>query len=128
MRRVCKSGQTRCSPRSSSTEKVDGVGRLQFPKATIMGEVLEIGSLHSSRTFLRLNVKGIGALEPLCCLSMASATVRGPNCDRIWDHFKTIYGKVHNGISEESTRFQIKGHVDHPHHRCPESLVQVKSE
>merc|ERR1711991_525744 len=49
-------------------------------------------------------------------LSTASAATPGPNYDLMWDHFKTKYGKVYNGITDESTRFQIfKGHVDFIH-------------
>jgi len=36
-----------------------------------------------------------------------------PNYDLMWDQFRTTYGKVYNGITDESTRFEIfKGHVD----------------
>merc|ERR1712136_645191 len=36
--------------------------------------------------------------------------------DLMWDHFKTKYGKVYNGITDESARFQIfKGHADFIH-------------
>merc|ERR1712107_514787 len=49
-------------------------------------------------------------------LSTASAATPGPNYDLMWDHFKTKYGKVYNGITDESARFQIfKGHVDFIH-------------
>merc|ERR1712227_548259 len=44
------------------------------------------------------------------------AATPGPNYDLMWDHFKTKYGKVYNGITDESARFQIfKGHVDFIH-------------
>merc|ERR1712227_541260 len=48
----------------------------------------------------------------------------GPNYDLMWDHFKTKYGKVYNGITDESTRFQIfKGHVDFIHTTNAQNLT-----
>merc|ERR1712065_108295 len=57
-------------------------------------------------------------------LSTASAATPGPNYDLMWDHFKTKYGKVHGGITDESTRFQIfKGHVDFIHTTNAQNLT-----
>jgi len=73
-----------------------------------------------SKSFGSVVLKSIG-MKSSCIgasllLSTASAATPGPNYDLMWDHFKTKYGKVYNGITDESARFQIfKGHVDFIH-------------
>ena len=53
-------------------------------------------------------------------LSTTSATTLDPNYGLVWNHFKTTYGKVYNGIIDESTRFQfVKGHADLPTPQMP---------
>ena len=53
------------------------------------------------------------ASPPPCCSPPWAGRQLLQTYDLMWDKFRTTYGKVYNGITDESTRFEIfKGHVD----------------
>jgi len=67
-------------------------------------------NLDWSRRLIRMKASCIAA--SLLFTSVGGAST-APNYDLMWDQFRTTYGKVYNGITDESTRFEIfKGHVD----------------
>ena len=86
-----------------------------------------------SKTFGRVVLESIGVKSSCIAASLAlsttSAMILDPNHGLVCNDFKTAYGKVYNGIIDESTRFQfLQGHACLPRTHRPRTSCTGESE